>query len=144
MFLKPLEEENYYVESWGNKALAECAEFRLDPGDGTRGSEIYFFAKDEELVAFLTGSSGQLYLYGAAGQVNVLQMRVKGSMTLEAASHEAQGIREHRRALITEKMGQLTDQYGRDRFKECIELIDTGQLFCFHPTEYAWSSYERG
>jgi hypothetical protein len=143
LHFKPLNEDNYFVEPWKNTALADCAEFRLSASNGGR-SEVLFFVKDPELVDFLARSQEELYMYGAYNQINVCQMRAKGSVAKLDTYPEADSIKQHLRDRIASRVGAFVSKLSQDEANERYTILDQGQMFCFRPTEYAYGMYERG
>ena len=143
MHFKPIGDSAHFVQAGKNHELADCAEFQLGCGRGG-SDEIYFFVADPALAEFLKHTSGSLYLYGAYNQINVVQMRVLGSVTLETDNPEAASIRERSWVRITERVGvnvhKLTEREAEERYR----LIANGQMFCFRCQEYAYETYERG
>lgn len=142
LHFKSLEKDDYFVEPWSNNAFADCVEFRLSLVED-KPSEIYFFVTDTELVNFLTNTS-KLYLYGAYGQVTVCQIQVKGCVTLEVDNSKDEDIRRCSRDRITARINATVHGISEDEAKERFKIIEKGQLFCFHPEEYAYSTYGRG
>ena len=142
LHFKPLGEDNYFVETWENRALADCAEFRL--GSSSERSEILFFVKDEELVRFLEQAQEQMYLYGAYNQINVCQMRAKGSVAPLESHPDAEGIKQRLRAQIASRVGSFVSKLSDDEASERYEILNGGKMFCFRPVEYAYSGFERG
>lgn len=143
MHFKPIDDSAYFVQTGGNQEIADCAEFQF--GCGRDGSdEIYFFVENPSLDDFLKRTSGKLYLYGAYNQINVCQMRVLGSVTLETDNPEAASIRERSRDRIAERVGSIVHKMTERETEERYRLIANGQMFCFRCQEYAYETYERG
>ena len=140
---KPISEGEFFVEPWESRELADCAEFRLD-NTKNLPSEILFFVNDEKLIHFLLSTREELYLFGANGQMQVCQMRLKGIVTSEETHPETDVIRECLRTRISKRIlaniSKISEQEAQNRFK----ILDHGKLFSFHPTEYAHASYDRG
>ena len=143
LIFKPINEKGFFVEPWENRELADCVEFRLDQANGLP-AEILFFVSDKKIISFLLNTKGQIYLFGAYNQVYVCQMRAKGTIRLEEARPDIRIIRERLRAKISNKIETdprvLSENEVQDRFR----ILDQGKLFCFHPEEYAYTTYERG
>lgn len=139
---KPLSEHNYFVESWTNRTLADCAEFYLF-STHKPASKIYFFAADPTLQAFLRSTKGPLFLFGAYNQVVVCQIRAKGTVTCEANHQDYTGIKERIRTRITEKIDVLRNGITKEEAEHRFSNLEQGSLFCFHPKEYAYSGYRR-
>lgn len=97
------------------------------------------------MVDFLTETSGHLYLYGAHNQINVVQMRAKGTVSQEANdSPETERARERVRAKISGRIDSMIHKLSKREAEERFRVIERGQLFCFVPEEYAYYTYERG
>lgn len=143
LIFKPINEEGFFVEPWENRELADCVEFRLDQANGLP-TEILFFVDDEKLIHFLLNTKGQIYLFGAYNQVEVCQMRVKGTVTLEEDRPDIRIIRERLRAKISNKIIKNTNEFSEKEVLDRFKILDHGKLFCFHPEEYAYDWYERG
>lgn len=139
---KPLKENDFWVEPWKNRALADCADFRL--GASHKGSEILFFVKDSELVRFLSDTPSQLYLYGTYNQINVCQMRAKGLVALVVDHPETESLKERLRGRITRRVGAFINKLSQEEADERFAILEGGQMFCFRPVEYAYHIYERG
>jgi hypothetical protein len=143
LFFKELKDEEFFVEPWDNKELADCVEFRLNQTKGLP-NEILFFVSDEEIIRFLSNTHGQLYLFGAYNQVSVCQMRAKGTVTLEDKRSDVRIIREHLRTKISMRIVADPRIFSEKEVQDRFKILDQGVLFCFHPEEYAYDMYERG
>lgn len=141
-FFESIDNGEFFVTPWAKKAteVADCAEFRLSGST----PEILFFVLDEELARFLSSTHEQLYLFGAYNQVNVCQMRAKGTVTLEEAHPETEAIRERLRSKISARVGACVSKLSEQEAEKRFEILDRGKLFCFYPIEYAYAMYERG
>ena len=142
-FFKPIGEEEFFVEPWENRELADCAEFRFSQTTGLL-TEILFFVCDEELVRFLLCTREQLYLFGAYNQVDVCQMRSLGIVTSEESHPEAYALRERLRAKILKKIIAPAIRLNEEEAQVRFDLLEKGKLFSFHPVNYAYAMYERG
>ncbi len=140
---KPASDDGFFVEPWKNRELADCAEFRFDQTTGLL-AEILFFVSDEGLTRFLLDTRGQLYLYGAYGQINVLQMRSLGTVTNEDSHSEASAIRECLRAKILQRIAASINKLSQEEAQVRLGLLENSRLFSFHPVNYAYAMYERG
>lgn len=143
LFPKPLTDDDFYVEPWENRELADCAEFRL--GSGTDGSdEVLFFVSDPPMIDFLSKSTGDIYLFGAYNQINVCQMRARGNVTLVESDSDAQQIKARLHAAIEKRVGALFNGLDTQEAAERYALLSEGSLFRFRITTYATHMYERG
>ncbi len=136
LFFKPLDEPDFFVEPWRNCELGDCAEFRED--------EVSFFVLDAELVAFLDGAREGLHLFGAYNQVNVCQMRARGTVSRVDDPAEIARVKKSRRASITKRVGKTVDGLREEEADARRVIIDSGTLFRFSVTSYAHKMYERG
>ena len=143
LFLKPLTEENFSVEPWENRELRDCAEFRLGAGKDPV-DEIFFFVADERLISFLKETAGELYLFGAYNQINVCQMRVRGAFTCEEGHPEAEQMRKRLLDAVELRVGAGGHKLDEKKVKERRAILESGLLFRFQISSYAYSLYERG
>lgn len=143
LFFKPVTEENFFVEPWKNCELGDCAEFRL--GNGREGSdEVLFFVTDKELVDFLKKTSGELYLFGAYNQINVCQMRARGTVALEEGHPDVEQFKARLQADIASRVGSMVSKLNQEEAEERYAILNNGLLFCFRVSAYAYQMYERG
>jgi hypothetical protein len=143
-FFKPTADENFFVEPWDNRELADCAEFRFDQMTGLL-TEIFFFVSDEELIHFLLCTRGQpLYLFGAYNQLCVCQMRSLGIVTNEDSHSETFAIKERLHAKILKRITVTVNKLDREEAQVRLALLENGRLFSFRPVNYAYAVYERG
>jgi hypothetical protein len=142
-FFKPLANAEFFVQASGNEELRDCAEFGLY-GGACEPNEILFFVLDDTLVRFLEESAGEIYLFGANGQINVHQMRVCGTVTTAEGHPKTEQVRERLRNSIRKRIGSII--HGLDEKEAALRYnhLDTGRLFRFRATSYAFDRYERG
>lgn len=143
LFPKPLADENFFVEPWKNCELRDCADFRLGTEKDQIG-EVFFFVTDEKLIIFLKGTMGELYLFGAYNQINVCQMRARGTVTCEEGHPETEQIKKRLRDVIESRMEASIHKLSKKEAEERYAIIENGLLFCFRISSYAYSMYERG
>ena len=140
---KPLTEENFFVEPWENREMRDCAEFRL--GNGRNGSdEVFFFVTDEELVRFLKKSVGELYFFAAYNQINVCQMRARGTVMLEEDHPDVEKMKKSMRTDIKRRVSSTVSKLNKKEAEERFAILSNGLLFCFQIKAYAYQTYERG
>lgn len=133
---KTVDEDHYFVTSSEYEELALCAEFRLaDVADAL--SLLYFFVDDEDTIELLRTYANDIYLYGTYNSVTVCQMRVRGTVV-----HEIEHLEE--RTLRARIRTNLSDLIEGKLVRRCERILDLGQLFSFHPVQYAYRVYERG
>jgi hypothetical protein len=143
LFFKPLADENFFVEPWSNRELGDCAEFRL--GAGKNGSdEVLFFVSDTGLISFLKEAKGELYLFGAYNQINVCQMRARGTVTLEEGHPEIGQVKVRLRSLIEPRVGSMVEKLDKAEAEERYAILNNGLPFCFRVGSYAYHMYDRG
>lgn len=143
LFFKPLTREDFFVSPFGNHKFRDCAEFRLGSG-GTQSDEIFFFINDEDLVQFLKETTGELYLFGAYNQVNVCQMRARGTVKFEGEHLETEEIKKRLADIVRSRINVSINKLDRDEVEERLKILRDGLLFSFHINSYAYSTYERG
>ena len=136
LFFKPLTEPDFFVEPWENCELGDCAAFT--------GDEVWFCTNDAELVAQLEAAKEELYLFGAYNQVNVCQMRARGTVTRVSEDSKTKQIKSRLRAAITRRVGKMVEGLKEDEAQARRAIIDSGAVFCFRATAYAYDTYERG
>jgi hypothetical protein len=142
-FFAPISEEEFFVQPWGNRELADCAEFQVDQKKGLLVG-IMFFVSDKKLKSFLLNTQGDLYLFGAFNQINVCQMRSKGIVTSEESHPKTEAIKKRLRAKILERTKTMISKLSEEEARIRFNILDRGKLFCFHPENYAYATYERG
>lgn len=143
LFFRTLKDESYFAEPWKNRKFADCAEFRL--GNGRDGSdEVFFFVSDEELTDFLKSASGELYLFGAYNQINVCQMRARGTVVFEDRHSEVDQIKARLRTKIKSRVGSFFNKLDEAEAEDRYAILNNGLLFCFRVEAYAYHAYQRG
>lgn len=139
LFFKPLANGDFFVEPWSNRALRDCAEFRLD-----QSGEIFFFVDNEKLASFLKETTGKLYLFGAYNQINVCQMRASGTVTFETGHPETEQIRKRLYKAIESRTRVNINRLDEEEAEVRYSILKKGLLFCFHINSYGYNTYERG
>jgi hypothetical protein len=143
LIFKPLTDENFFVEPWENRELGDCAEFRLSTGRNA-SDEVLFFVSNSELVSFLKNTKQELYLFGAYNQINVCQMRARGTVTLEEKHPDSESIKARLRTAIESRVGSMIDKLNEEQAEERYSILNSGVLFRFQMSSYAYHQYERG
>ena len=144
MLFRSLVDENFFVEPWENRELSDCAGFQ--PGsERDQLDRVFFFTTDEELIGFLKGAEGELYLFGAYNQVRVCQVRARGTVKFEEGHPETEQIRNYLYDAIEARVGASNHNKlsGREA-EERYAILENGLLFCFRISSYAYHVYERG
>lgn len=143
IFLKPLKEDWFFVEPWNNRELRDCAEFRLGPGrEGP--DEVLLFVSEAATVSFLAETTGDLYLYGAYGQISVCQMRALGTVRSAHAHPERDWIRTRLLGGIRERVRSCIDRLTPEDVALREQILESGTLFSFHIKRCAYHVYDRG
>ena len=87
----------------------------------------------------------KIYLYGAFNTINVVQMRSHGTLreATEPEKEEFMTLMDYRYKGVDIRDNFLNkpdkEELTRARF-----LLKSGKVYCFTPTNYAYSEYERG
>lgn len=143
LFFKPLTEGDFYVEPWRNRELRDCAEVRSGVSE-EEPDEVWLFTADPQLIAFFKATTEQLYMFGAYNQINVCQMRARGTVTCEEGHPETDQIKFRLWAGIQARVGTPVSRLSDSDAQERESLLKKGTLFCFRISSYAYETYERG
>lgn len=105
----------------------------------------YFHLGRSEQFNDISPLPSNIYLYGACGQISVYQIRSFGfirKMTEREMSWFTNSIKSR---LNGEKTGDdLLSPPSSDERIKAMEALKRGSFYRFEPSEYAYSTYERG
>ncbi|HWQ60506.1 MAG TPA: hypothetical protein VN420_05190 [Candidatus Fimivivens sp.] len=137
-----LSNEDLFINPFYGGDLRDCAEFQTGTGKDQVG-EVVLFVDDEEIIRFFE-QTAELYLYGAYNQVNVCQMRVRGTVKPEEDHAETERIRCRLKEVIRSRVGKQVNGLERDEAEDRYVILEKGRPFRFSPISYAYDTYERG
>ncbi|MFZ2886708.1 MAG: hypothetical protein WA021_02695 [Minisyncoccia bacterium] len=110
--------------------------------------KVLICVSDLETLRLIGNTPKELYLYGAFNQVNVCQMRARGTITGPLHRHDPEAIdcrtAMHARFVDRKPPRWRTKRLDDAEAQERFAILETGQFYVFVPAAFAYSMYERG
>jgi hypothetical protein len=147
--LKKLKEPNFFVEPWKNKELFHGTIIETISERGSARMKLWILCPTDNLQE-LTAHTGNCYLYGATGQVNVLQLRVKGNLchvhddALASTWKKKISTRFLKEKIMPPPFSKYEERDTKIYMRRLFRPKTECQLFEFSPSDYATSWYQRG
>lgn len=133
---------NGFIDPFSLRSLRHRCFF--EKSNGIINNLLVFFHLTAEEEAAMT-LSPNVYLYGAFNQVDVNQMRSCGRLRKLDRFERDRFIEKITNRLDGKKIGdKLSPVIGRADKQEVLQLLQSGNCYCFEPLKYAYQTYARG